>query len=104
MELKLDGDAINKYMSEKMLDSALGEQMKIAVNAAFKELLDKNVGSGWDRLTLVQSVVNQYMRELIREYLDGEFKPIAVAMIKEKMANNSLWVDKLIQKMIDGIS
>ena len=29
MELKLDGDAINKYMSEKMLDSALGEQMKI---------------------------------------------------------------------------
>ena len=78
--------------------------MKIAVNAAFKELLDKNVGSGWDRLTLVQSVVNQYMRELIREYLDGEFKPIAVAMIKEKMANNSLWVDKLIQKMIDGIS
>jgi len=104
MELKLDGDAINKYMSEKMLDSALGEQMKIAVNAAFKELLDKNVGSGWDRLTLVQSVVNQYMRELIREYLDGEFKPIAMAMIKEKMANNSLWVDKLIQKMIDGIS
>lgn len=104
MELKLDGDAINKYMSEKMLESALGEQMKIAVDRALKELLDKNVGSGWDRLTLVQSVVNSCLRDWIREYLEGEFKPKALEIIKEKVANNSLWAEKLIQKMIDGIN
>jgi hypothetical protein len=68
-----------------------------------KDLLDKNVSPGWDRLTLVQSVVNHYLRDMIREYLEGEFKPKAIEMIKEKVANNSIWADKLIQKMIDGM-
>ena len=103
MELQIDGDAINKYMSEKILQSAIGEQLKIAVDRAIQELLDKNVGSSWERLTLVQNVVNTSVREMIREYLEGEFKPKAMDIIREKMANNSLWVDKLIQKMIDGI-
>lgn len=75
MELKIDPEAVNKLVADAVLNSAIGEAVKKAVE---KELA--NLSRGYDNP--LESVVRNHVAEIARTVLREEHGPA----IREKIA------------------
>ena len=75
LNLNVDSTAINQYMAEKVLESALGDQIKKAIAEKFKEFDGYN--------SPLKGVVDQYIREAIMTHLQTTYKAqISAAIVK----------------------
>ena len=68
LRVMLDGDAVNRYVAEAVLKSALGQQLQQAVEA----LLDKKDGYFSTRGNVVKNIVEAELKGLVRDRLTGD--------------------------------
>lgn len=83
-DLQIDPEAINRYMAERIAESALGEALKKAIDQQVKE-----VSSSYNNP--LKHVVALELQNLARQYLQTpEVQARLRAVIVEKMTDNVL--------------
>lgn len=87
----IDSDAINRYLAERILESALGERLHETVEQALKQL-----GSyGNDPL---KSAVFAEVQKHVRECVSDEFAATIRTRVREKMTDE--YIDDLVARAI----
>ena len=95
MEIKVDPEAINKYMAEKLIESTIGSQLKVAIT---QELERHTKGYG-DNLT--RSAVNRFIGDQIEAMLSTEFQEAIKAAIRKQITG--VKIDELAAKFVDNL-
>lgn len=90
MELKLDPNDVNKLVADAVLNSAIGEAVKKAVE---KELSTLN--RSWDNP--IEAVVRNHVCNMIRDVLNKEHGDVIRERVKAALAS------KLSQEFIDRV-
>lgn len=92
MEIKVDPEDINRYMSQKLIESSIGE--------AVKKEIDKQV----DLLTSsykspIEPIVSNYINKTIQDLVEKKFKKKIEQQVRDFVTVE--FVEKLINKLWD---
>ena len=79
MEIKIEGEAVNKMVADAILKSAIGEAVKAAIE---KEL--KNLSKAYDNP--LEAVIRNHISNQVRELLITEYSAQIKVSIQEKLA------------------
>lgn len=80
LELGIDPQAINRYIAERVLESALGERLRETVDEALKGLSR----FGNDPL---KSAVQSQVTRIVAEIVEQEHKPRIAAIVREQLTD-----------------
>jgi len=94
MELNLDADAINKFVTDAILKSALGEKIKKSVDEVLKDF-------EYSYKNPVRELITDMIRIQIKGYMET---PEVSAKIKEHIANKftSEFIDEVLKKSVEN--
>lgn len=94
--LSLDPEAINKYMAEQLTKSALGDELKKAIDSKISEL------NGYGNSSKIfGAILDAYVRKSIEEILDQEKKEEIKEAIRKHL--DTKMVENLTGKFLDRI-
>jgi len=78
--VEINPDEVNKQVSEAIINSALGEKLKAAINKRMDDIL----GGGWNDPGIVKTVVDEEVRNIIRTMLQSdEFQTQMQAVVRK---------------------
>jgi hypothetical protein len=90
-DLKIDPEAVNRYIAEQITESAIGESLKKAIDEQVK-----TISRSYDNPLRV--LVASELQRLAREYLqEPEVQAQLRAVIESKMT------PKVLEEIVDGI-
>ena len=102
--VNINPDEVNKQLSEAIINSALGEKLKVAIERRVSEIL----GDGLYGPAIVKGVVDEEVRAIIRKMLQSdEFQTQMQAMVRrwfeEKFSDELIGdaLGRLWDKLID---
>lgn len=91
MDLKIDPDAINRYVAEQILQSTLGPQVKALIDANVKSLT-----AGYNNP--FEPAIKRFIAEEMEKVIKAEYGEVLRAQVKAKIDAKSV---ELIDKIID---
>lgn len=91
MDLKIDPDAINRYVAEQILQSTLGPQVKALI-----DLNVKNLTAGYNNP--FEPAIKRFIAEEMEKVIKDEYGEVLRAQVKAKIDAKSV---ELIDKIID---
>lgn len=96
--VEINPDEVNKQVSEAIINSALGEKLKAAINKRMDDIL----GGGWNDPGIVKTVVDEEVRNIIRTMLQSdEFQTQMQAMVRKWFEEK--FSDALIDDALDRL-
>lgn len=95
LPISIDPDAINKYVADRIIESALGERLQETVSKA----IDAFGSYGNDPL---KSAVTAEINNQIMVLIKTEFAPQIQAAVREKMTDD--YINKLVDEFMYSIS
>lgn len=90
MEIKVDVEAINKYMAEKLIESSIGEALEKVIKSKV-ENLSKGYGNP------IEPVVESYINSAVRNLIEEKFKPQINEIVRKKLSDD--FIESLIAKL-----
>lgn len=80
IELKIDPASIEKQVTEAIVASAFGKQLKEAIDSALK-----NMGSSYSWDNQLKKFVEGQMVQIVRETIETEYKDAIVTQLRAKL-------------------
>lgn len=87
MEVKIDSEAVNAAVAAAIIDSALGEQVQLAVTEFFKKY-------GYPERSPVGDAVKDQMAKEVRKIVESEYKTQINDFVRKQMSE-----DDVLQKI-----
>lgn len=98
VELKIDSEAINKQVTEAIINSALGAQLQVEIDKALKEALQGT----YNRDNVVKRVLDEELRRIIREVITaGDYQAQLRAKVLVFLADKS--TDEIVSKALERL-
>jgi hypothetical protein len=96
--VQIDPEAINRYVAEKILDSALGQHIEDAIQNALKKDL---YGRGSVVQQAVDQAIQEHVRVAFRELIRGEFAPLIREALTERLTPEALGkiADRFVEQL-----
>ena len=104
VNVEINPDVVNKQVSEAIINSALGEKLKAAIEERLKEILK----GGYTSQTVVERVIDEEVRNVIRKMLQsddyqGKMQAMVRSWFETKFKDEliGLALDRLWDKLLD---
>jgi fructose-1,6-bisphosphatase len=100
VEINVSAADIEKHVTQAIVDSALGTQLKAAIEAAIK-----NLGNSYSYDSALKKWVEEKVREIIREALEKDYRPDIEKVVRTWYEDNKLKLatDDVIRQIVTRV-